>query len=127
MAMNEDDFPLKEESYTVIGCAMEVLNALGHGFHEKIYENALVVECNARHIPVKQQQRFEVVHRGVQVGEFVPDLIVYDGIIVDTKTVECIGNHEKGQMLNYLKITHQRVGLIINFKHPRLEWERIVL
>lgn len=106
---------------------MEVVNTLGHGLLEKPYENALVVEFGLRGIPVRQQQRFDVTYKNVKVGEYVPDLICFDSVVVDTKTVESIGDHEIGQMLNYLKITNLRVGLILNFKHARLEWKRIVL
>ena len=65
--------------------------------------------------------------RNIQVGEFIPDLIAYGKIVVDTKTIERITDIERGQMLNYLRITRLPVGLIINFKKPKLEWERIVL
>jgi GxxExxY protein len=61
------------------------------------------------------------------VGEFIPDLIAYGQIIVDTKTIERITDHERGQMMNYLRITKRPVGLIINFKHRKLEWVRIAL
>ena len=117
----------KEEVYEVVGCAMEVLNTLGHGLFEKPYENALVVEFKLRHIAYSQQPRFNVSYKSVKIGEYIPDLIVYDKIIVDTKTIERITDHERGQMLNYLKITGLRVGLLLNFKHSKLEWERIVL
>ena len=63
----------------------------------------------------------------MQVGEFVPDLIAFRGVIVDAKVIDRITDHERGQMMNYLRITKLRVGLILNFKHARLEWERIVL
>jgi GxxExxY protein len=65
--------------------------------------------------------------REVLVGEFIPDLIAYEKIIIDTKTIDHITPVERGQMLNYLRITGLSVGLIINFKKPKLEWERIVL
>jgi GxxExxY protein len=68
-----------------------------------------------------------VFFRGVEVGEFVPDLIVFKAVIVDTKVIDRITDHERGQMLNYLRITKLRVGLILNFKDARLEWERVVL
>jgi GxxExxY protein len=68
-----------------------------------------------------------VFFREVQVGEFVPDLIVFDKTIIDLKLIERITDHERGQMLNYLRITKLRVGLILNFKYPRLEWRRLVL
>ena len=128
MDTNEDNrLLLKEEVYGVVGAAMEVLNELGHGLHEKPYENALVVELGRRKIPFKQQPNFEVLYKGHKVGLFIPDLIAFDAVIVDTKVIDCITDIERGQMLNYIKITKLRVGVILNFKHARLEWERIVL
>ncbi len=124
---NEREYPLKEEAFQIVGCAMEVLNELGHGLLEKPYENALVVEFGFKDIPVSQQQTYDVLYKGVCVGEYIPDLIVYDQIVVDTKVVEQIGDHEMGQMLNYLKITGLKVGLILNFKRAKLEWKRVVL
>lgn len=118
---------MKDEVYQVVGCAMEVINTLGHGLLEKPYENALVVEFGLKGIPFKQQPCFEVIYKGVKVGDYIPDLIVFDRIVVDTKTIDRITNVERGQILNYLKITQLRVGLILNFKHPKLEWERLVL
>ena len=118
---------LKEEVYEIVGCAMEVLNTLGHGLLEKPYENALTVEFKLRNISYNQQPRFDVVYKNVKVGEYIPDLIAFDQIVVDTKTIEQITDHERGQILNYLKITGLKVGLLLNFKHAKLEWERIVL
>jgi len=106
---------------------MEVLNILGHGLLEKPYENALVVEFGLRGIPIRQQPRFDVIYKCVKVGEYVPDLICCDKIVVDAKTIERITSHEIGQMMNYLKITGLRLGLLLNFKHAKLEWKRVVL
>ncbi|MBN2450530.1 MAG: GxxExxY protein [Lentisphaeria bacterium] len=126
--MNTDGHGLRKGEVTqaVIGCAMEVLNELGHGLLEKPYENALVVEFGLRGIPYQQQPRFDVMYKGVQVGEYVPDLTV-DGVVVDAKVIERITDHELGQMLNYLKITGLEVGLIINFRRAKLEWKRVSL
>jgi GxxExxY protein len=118
---------LKDEVYQVVGSAMEVLNVLGHGFHEKIYENALVVEFEIRGIPCLQQPHFDVLFKSRKVGEFVPDLIPYSQVVVDTKTIDRITDDERGQVINYLRTTKLRVAVILNFKHSRLEWERIVL
>lgn len=63
----------------------------------------------------------------MKVGEYIPDLVVRESLIVDTKTIERITDHERGQMLNYLRITALPVGLVLNFKHARLEWQRLVL
>jgi GxxExxY protein len=117
----------KELVYSIVGCSIEVLGELGHGLHEKPYENALVVEFGLKGIPCEQQRRFDVVYKNVRVGEFVPDLIVSRAVVVDTKVIDRITDLERGQMLNYLRITKLRVGLIINFHRPKLEWERLIL
>ncbi len=117
----------KLESQQVVGAAMEVLNAVGHGFHEKPYENALVVEFGLRGIPCVQQKPFEIFYKNEKVGDYVPDLVVFDKIIVDTKVIDQITDREVGQMMNYLKVTGLKLGYILNFKNPKLEWKRIVL
>ena len=127
MNANERELLLKDEVFEVVGCAMEVLNELGHGLLEKPYENALVIEFGLRGIPFRQQPRFDVLYKSVSVGEYVPDLITHGQLVVDTKVVERITDHELGQMMNYLKITKLQVGLILNFKSAKLEWRRIVL
>jgi len=105
---------------------MEVLNELGHGLLEKPYENALVVEFGLKNILVQQQSRYELMYKCVQVGEYVPDLITHGKLVVDTKVISRITNHELGQMMNYLKITGLKAGLILNFKRSKLEWKRVV-
>ncbi len=127
MDTNKHELLLKDEVFQIVGCAMEVLNTLGHGLLEKPYENALVVEFGFRTIPFKQQPRFDVIYKSVKVGEYIPDLIAFEQVVVDTKTIERITDVERGQILNYLKITGLKVGVILNFKRPKLEWERIVL
>ncbi|PYL08438.1 MAG: GxxExxY protein [Verrucomicrobia bacterium] len=117
----------RQEVFQIVGCAIEVLNTLGHGLIEKPYENALIVEFRLRNIPFRQQPVFDVVYKGTKAGLFVPDLIAFDAIVVDTKVVDRISDHECGLMLNYLRITRLRVGVILNFKHRKLEWERLVL
>ena len=124
--MADSQFLLKNETHQIIGSAMEVLNEIGHGFHEKIYENALVVEFGLRRIPVSQQPDFPVIYKSVNVGSYVPDLICFEQVIVDAKTIEEITDHEIGRMLNYLKVTNLQVGLLINFKPPKLEFKRII-
>ena len=128
MNTNEDAKSLlKEEVFRIVGAAMDVLNEVGHGFHEKPYENALVVEFGLRGISHRQQPNYSMSYKGHQIGVFIPDLIAFDAVVVDAKVIERITDIERGQMLNYLKITKLRVGIILNFKNPKLEWERIVL
>ncbi len=120
------DFSFKTETDAIIGAAFAVLNEIGHGFHEKPYENALVVEFTQREISFVQQPRYPMLYRGVKISEFVPDLIAFDKVVIDTKTIERITDLEIGQMLNYLKITGLPVGLILNFKNAKLEFRRVV-
>jgi GxxExxY protein len=123
----ESKLILKAETEKIIGFSFEVLNEVGHGLNEKIYENSLTVLFKQSGVAFDQQRRFPVLFRGVEVGEFIPDLIAFGSVIVDTKVIDHITDHERGQMLNYLRITKMRVGLIINFKNARLEFERVVL
>jgi GxxExxY protein len=118
---------LHNETHRILGHAFAVVNEVGHGLHEKIYEVSLAVAFKQDQIPFDQQRRFPVTFRGVEVGEFVPDLVVFDSVIVDTKVIGRITDHERGKMINYLRIAALRVGLILNFKHARLEWDRIVV
>ena len=126
MDSNSGKLLAQEEVFQIVGCAIEVLNALGHGLVEKPYENALAVD-GLRNISFQQQPAFDVLYKGHNVGLFIPDLIAFDAVIVDTKVIDRITDHERGLMLNYLRITNLRVGVILNFKHAKLEWERIVL
>ncbi len=127
MSTNDDKLLLKQEVFRIVGCAIEVLNTLGHGLVEKPYENALVIEFCLQEIPFQEQPSFDVLYKGHKIGLFVPDLIAFDSIVIDTKAIDRITDHERGLMLNYLRITNLRVGVILNFKRAKLEWERIVL
>ena len=113
--------------YAIVGSAFEVLREIGHGLHEKPYENALVVEFGIRNLALEQQRSFEISYKGVRVGQFIPDLLVGSAVVVDAKVIERITNVERGQMLNYLRITGMKVGVILSFHKPKLERERIIL
>jgi GxxExxY protein len=125
--MDANEILLKDEVFRVMRAAFEVIKELGHGLHEKPFENALVVELGLAGIPFQQQPRSPVIYKNVSVSEYVPDLIAFGQIIADAKVIERITDHERGQMLNYLRITGLRVGVLINFKRAKLEWERVIL
>jgi len=127
MDTNNQKLLLKDEVFQVVACAIEVLNALGHGLVEKPYENALVVEFSLRKISFRQQPSFDVLYKGHKIALFVPDLIAFNSLVVDTKIIDQITDHERGLILNYLRITGLRVGVILNFKRSKLEWQRIAL
>ena len=117
---------IKDDAYDITGAAMDVLNTLGHGFNEKVYENALAVEFDARQIKFSKQPAFQVMYKEKEVGVYVPDFIAND-LIVELKTIDKIGTHEIGQVINYLRATGLKSGLILNFKHAKLEWKRVSL
>jgi GxxExxY protein len=127
MDTNSGELLAREEVFEIVGCAIEVLNTLGHGLVEKPYENALAIEFGVRNVPFRQQPSFNILYKEHQVGLFIPDLIAFATVVVDTKVIERITDHERGLMLNYLRITALRVGVILNFKRAKLEWDRIVL
>lgn len=115
------------ETARIIGYAFDVLNALVHGFHEQPYEEALVVDFKYHDIPHLQQVRYPIIYRSYKVGEYIPDLVVFGKVVVDTKTIERITDHEVGRMLNYLRASGLQVGLILNFKYTKLQFRRVTL
>ena len=116
-----------ELTESVIGYAMTVLNALRPGLDEKLYENALVIELRQRGHRVDQQARYPVRYSGQLIGTLVPDLVVDEAVIVDTKVVTTFNDEHVAQMLGYLNITCHRVALLLNFKYRELRWKRVVL
>src|SRR5689334_8675178 len=110
----------------IIGAAMAVLNELRPGLDEKLYENALVIELQARGRPAEQQREHPVYYRGHFIGKPVPDLIVDGKVIADPKVVTAFNETHIAQMLGYLNITGLEVALLLNFKNAKLEWKRIV-
>ena len=124
--MTTDKMIHRELSESIIGAAMRVLNTLKPGLSEKAYENALVVELTKRGHTVQQQRRFEVRYEGILVDSFVPDLIVDDAIIADSKVVSQFNDTHIAQMIGYLTITDLQLALLLNFKHKDLRWKRVV-
>lgn len=116
----------KELVYQVIGCAMHVHRELGYGFLEKVYENALMVSLRKAGIETKQQYPVPVYFDGETVGEYFADILVEDKVIIELKTVEKVSNAHHAQLLNYLKATGIRLGLLMNFGPRKLEYERFI-
>jgi len=119
----------KEEVYAVVGAAMEVYNQLGPGFLESIYQEAMEIETLERKIPTKPQHNIVVLYKGKPLKKFyIADLLCYDQVIVEIKAIDTLTTREESQLINYLKATGLKVGLIINFgSHGKLEWRRLVL
>ena len=117
----------EEVTERIIGCAMKVSNTLGVGFLEKVYENALVVELARAGLMVEQQKPIKVTYEGVIVGDYAADIIVNGSVVVELKAARLIDEVHKAQLLNYLRATGLRLGLIINFGTSRLGIKRMVL
>jgi len=118
----QDNDPMTER---IIGCAFKVANALGHGFLEKVYENALAHELRKAGLEVAQQHGLEVHYDGVLVGEFVVDLLVEGRVLVELKAVAGILDVHVAQSLNYLKASGRPLCLLFNFG-PSLQVRRLV-
>ena len=96
------------------------------GFTKSLMREPWRLSLQLRSLPFEQQTPFDIIYKKVNVGRFTPDLVVLGKIIVDTKVIDRITDHERGQMVNYLRITRLPVGVILNFRHAKLEWERLV-
>ena len=117
----------KELSYKIIELALEVHNELGCGFLEKVYENALMILFERERIPSKQQAPVDVYFQERVVGQYFADILVDNKVILELKTVDTIAEVHKAQVLNYLRATGMKLGLILNFAKPSLEYKRLVL
>ncbi len=111
----------------IIGSAYKISNALGCGFLEEVYENALAYEIRKLNLKVEQQVEIDVFYEGFKVGHYKPDLLVADIIVVELKSVKTLDDAHKAQCLNYLKATGLKICLLINFGNPRVEVKRLIL
>ncbi|WP_300813811.1 GxxExxY protein [uncultured Bacteroides sp.] len=109
------DYIYKEETNRIIAAFYEVYNALGYGFLEKVYQNALYQELIRRGFRCEAQRHIEVYFKGCKVGDYFPDIIVNDRIILELKTVEALCPEHEAQLINYLRSTEIEVGLLLNF------------
>ena len=126
--MNADERRKNLDKITeiVIGCAYTVISSLGSGFLEKVYENALVHELRKTGLKVFQQHSIKVIYDGIEVGDYIADLLVENYVLVELKAVKAIDDIHRAQCMNYLKATGHTVCLLINFGSPKLEVKRIV-
>jgi GxxExxY protein len=118
------DLQYGEITQKIIGCAFEVINELGTGFLETVYEKALAIALQEKGLRVQCQHPLHVHFRQRIVGEFYADLVVEGKVIVELKTAKAIAPEYQAQIINYLKATGIEVGLRINFGNPKLEYKR---
>ena len=117
---------INQITYGINGAIYEVNKVLGHGFLEKVYEKALLVELREQGLKVEGQVPIQVDYKGQVVGEYVADLVVEDQVIIELKSVKDLNKSHEAQLLNYLKATGHNIGLLVNFTHPKAEIKRFI-
>jgi GxxExxY protein len=117
----------KQLSYEIMAAAFEVHNILGSGFLEKVYEKALLQELLQRGVKTEAQQKLRVLYKGKEIGSYAADLVVDNKIIIELKAVANLSNIHQAQVLNYLKATGFKLGLLINFGKERIKYKWMVL
>lgn len=123
---DEAAFPQKEITEAIIGAAFEVYNSLGYGFLERVYHRALQVELLTRGVRAELEKRITVRYKNIVVGDYDADLVVEDSVIVEIKVAAQYDKRDEAQLLNELKATGIKVGLLLNFGRTKVELKRLV-
>ncbi len=121
-----EEYLYEDLTHKIIGAAFEVYKELGYGFLEKIYERALIHELKSRELEVENQKSIKVFYKGQPVGDYVADLWVDQKVIVELKAEKEMNSKHEAQLINYLKATNLKVGLLINFGQNKCQPKRIV-
>lgn len=119
---------LSEEVYRVVGCAFKVHNTLGSGFLESVYQDALEVEFERAGVEFVHKPALKIFYDGVELkSTFQPDVVCFGSVILELKAVNCLSKLHEIQLINYLKGTGYKVGVLLNFgSFSKLEWRRLV-
>lgn len=118
----------KDESYEIIGACMEVHRILGCGFLEAVYQEALEKELSLRYIPYDREFPLKIKYKDFHLNkEYIVDFICYDKIILGLKALSGINTEHEAQVINYLKASEYKLGLLVNFGMPKLQYKRLVL
>ena len=122
-----NSFPFKKETYSIIGAAMEVHNQLGHGFLEEIYQEALEIELTESEIDFDREVPLTIKYKKTPLQKkYFADFICFGEIVIELKALSDLCSDHESQVLNYLKATNTRLGLLINFGKSRLQYKRII-
>ena len=123
-----EKYPLKEECYAVIGCAMYVHNELGPGFLEAVYQEAMEIELEENNIPFVREKPLNITFRNrVLRKKYYADFLCYDELIVELKACDSIIDDHIAQAINYLTDTKLKVALLLNFGSRRLQYKRVIV
>jgi len=125
--LSETDLLYNELTREIIGSAMDVHSNLGSGFLESVYEESLAIEFELRDVPYEKQKGINVLYKGRQAKQFICDFLVDNKVLVEIKAISELTTTEEAQILNYLKATGIKVGLLINFGEKSLNYKRFIL
>lgn len=114
-------------TYRIRAAVFEVNKVLGAGFLEKVYEKALLVELEKQGLKARSQVPIAVYYKGVMVGEYFADVVVEDTVVLELKAVDRLDKMFTAQLLNYMKATGFKVGMLINFRYPKADIKRFIL
>jgi GxxExxY protein len=122
-----EEYIFKDENYTIVGILFEVHKNLGKGFSEIVYKDAIEYELQQQNIPYQREKEFSVNYKNTTLKhKFYADFVVYDKIILEIKTVDCFNNSHYNQCLNYLKVSKNKLAILVNFNLVSLEYKRII-
>ena len=121
----EKELPYSELTGKILGCCFEVMKELGPGFLERVYKNALLMAMRQEELKVEVERSYNVIFRGKIIGRYLADLVVNDTVIVELKCCENLIGEHQAQLFNYLKVSGLPVGLLVNFRHRKLDWKRL--
>ena len=122
---DEENLPHHELTRAILGCCFEVMNELGPGFLERLYKNALLLAMREKNLQVETEKPFEVVFRNKVIGRYNADLVVEKKVIVELKCCESLVREHQAQVFNYLRVSGLPIGLLVNFRHRKLEYQRL--
>ena len=121
----EKELPYSELTSDILGSCFEVMKELGPGFLERVYKNALFIAMKQKGLQVEVEQPFEVAFRGKVIGRYNADLVVSKNVIIELKCCDSLIREHQAQLFNYLKVARLPIGLLVNFRHRKLEWKRL--
>ncbi len=122
---NEEDLPHYELTRIILGCCFEVMKELGPGFLERVYKNSLFIAMREKALQVETEKPFEVKFRDRVVGRYSADLVVEKKVIVELKCCESLAREHQAQLFNYMKAAGYPIGLLVNFRRRKLEYQRL--
>ena len=126
--MPTNNLIFKDEAYFIVGLCMEIHNALGRGFNEVVYADALELELKENEVPFQREKKFEIVYKGKQLAHnYYADFVIDNKIILELKAIELLNRAHIKQVLNYLAVSKLKLGLLVNFGEESLSYKRVVL